>query len=140
MTMGSHQSSRMISDTWLTPPEIITALGEFDLDPCCPAIIPWPTAKTMLHKGSVPRDWFGRVWLNSPYSREAVKWLRKLADHGNGIGLIFARTETTYFVNQIWNRADAILFLHGRIHFMDVSISWTPAVKKRTPMREPHRA
>ena len=30
MTMGSHQSARMQSDVWLTPPEIIrAALREF---------------------------------------------------------------------------------------------------------------
>ena len=32
-------------DEWLTPPEIIQALGHFDLDPCSPIDRPWPTAK-----------------------------------------------------------------------------------------------
>jgi hypothetical protein len=30
---------------WLTPPEIITSLGMFDLDPCTPSVRPWDTAK-----------------------------------------------------------------------------------------------
>lgn len=37
--MGSHQSAAMLKDEWLTPPEIIQALGgpeSFDLDPCAP--------------------------------------------------------------------------------------------------------
>jgi len=34
------------TDVWLTPPAIIEALGEFDLDPCCPNNLPWATAKT----------------------------------------------------------------------------------------------
>jgi hypothetical protein len=34
-TMGSHQSSRMISGTWLTPPAILAALGwNVTLDRC----------------------------------------------------------------------------------------------------------
>jgi hypothetical protein len=32
-------------DEWLTPPEIIKSLGEFDLDPCSPINRPWDTAK-----------------------------------------------------------------------------------------------
>ena len=30
---------------WLTPIEIINALGEFDLDPCSPIVRKWDTAK-----------------------------------------------------------------------------------------------
>lgn len=48
--IGGHQSAKMKSDTWLTPPEIIKALGIFDLDPCCPENMPWPTANIMLTK------------------------------------------------------------------------------------------
>ena len=32
---GVHSHS-MGKDEWLTPPEIIYSLGEFDLDPCSP--------------------------------------------------------------------------------------------------------
>lgn len=120
MPMGSHQSARMISDVWLTPPEILGALGRFDLDPCAaPEPRPWPTADRhiALPDDGLAAPWAGRVWLNPPYSREAAKWLAKLADHGNGIALVFARTETAWFVDSAWRRADAILFLHGRVHF-----------------------
>lgn len=118
--MGGHQSAAMKTDTWLTPPEIIRALGPFDLDPCAaPDPKPWPTAGTHYTRpvDGLAESWFGRVWLNPPYSREAVKWLRKLADHGTGTALVFARTETSWFVETVWNRAAAVLFLHGRLHF-----------------------
>lgn len=36
MSLSSHQSARMKNDEWLTPPEIVRALGPFDLDPCSP--------------------------------------------------------------------------------------------------------
>lgn len=119
--MGSHQSARAKTTTWLTPPEIVDALGAFDLDPCAaPSPRPWPTAKRHIE---LPRDGLGvdwgqaRVWLNPPYSYEAWKWLDKLADHGRGTALIFARTETAGFVATVWSRATAVLFLHGRLHF-----------------------
>ena len=38
--IGGHQSARMKTDEWLTPPSIIRSLGEFDLDPCAPLNTP----------------------------------------------------------------------------------------------------
>lgn len=31
--------------------------------------------------------------------------------------MIFARTETRMFFRQVWNRADAVFFFEGRLHF-----------------------
>jgi hypothetical protein len=110
----------MISDTWLTPPEIITELGPFDLDPCAaPEPRPWPTATRHITRpdDGLSTEWAGRVWLNPPYSSEAGAWLARLAEHGNGTALVFARTETSWFVEAVWQRASAALFLHGRIYF-----------------------
>ena len=117
--MGTHQSASMLKDEWLTPPEIIEALGEFNLDPCSPIHRPWSTAKyhyTIDHDGLL-QPWKGRVWLNPPYGLLAAKWLERLAYHGNGIALIFARTETKMFFEQVWNKADALLFIKGRLYF-----------------------
>ena len=117
--MGTHQSAKMESDIWLTPPEILNQLGEFDLDPCTPVVRPWNTAKehyNLTHDG-LSQLWFGFVWMNPPYGRETHKWMNKLADHGNGIALIFARTETEMFVETVWNRASSVLFIHGRLYF-----------------------
>lgn len=119
MGLSSHQSARMKNDEWLTPPEIVKALGEFDLDPCSPVVRPWETAAkhyTREDDGLV-QPWQGRVWLNPPFGREAVKWLRKLVRHGDGIALVPARTETAMFDECVWGRADAICFMRGRPHF-----------------------
>lgn len=122
MSLSSHQSARMKSDEWLTPPEILNALGRFDLDPCAPLTRPWDTAAehfSVLDDG-LNREWGGRIWLNPPFGREAVKWLRKLARHGDGIALIPARTETKMFYETVWGQADAVCFLKGRPHFHHV--------------------
>jgi hypothetical protein len=119
MGLSSHQSARMKNDEWLTPPEIIKALGSFSLDPCAPVSPPWSTAAIHYNKDDdgLSLPWAGRVWLNPPFGREAVHWLRKMVKHGNGVALIAARTETAAFFECVWNAADAILFLEGRPHF-----------------------
>ena len=58
------------------------------------------------------------MWCNPPYGRETWAWLEKLAKHPDGgIALIFARTETAGFVSEVWEKASAVMFLHGRLHF-----------------------
>lgn len=120
--MGAHQNPVMAKDEWLTPPFIIDALGQFDLDPCSPINRPWDTAVNHLtiQDNGLESEWFGRVWCNPPYGLEAAKWLNKLADHGSGIALVFARTETRMFFNEIWPKAHAVLFLEGRLYFHHV--------------------
>lgn len=120
--IGGHQSAAMRTDEWLTPPDILSKLGEFDLDPCSPINRPWPTAKnhfTVMDNG-LCKEWFGRVWMNSPYGREIGRWLNKLSFHGNGVAMLFARTETSFFFSYIWDKADSIFFLKGRPRFYTV--------------------
>lgn len=121
--MGGHHSANALKDEWLTPPSVLRALGPFDLDPCAPIRRPWPTAAdhyTILDDG-LTAPWHGRVWCNPPYGLEAAKWLARMAAHGNGIALIFGRTETDMFFTHVWPRADGVLFLRGRLHFHHVN-------------------
>lgn len=117
--MGSHQSARMETDVWLTPPSIVEALGPFDLDPCSPLNRPWDTAAQhyTIEDDGLAHDWAGRVWMNPPYGKQAATWLQRLALHGDGIALIFARTETRMFFDWVWPYASALLFIEGRLHF-----------------------
>jgi hypothetical protein len=112
----------MGSDEWLTPPEILEALGAFDLDPCAPVVRPWPMAAQhfTIEDDGLLKPWSGRVWLNPPYGAEVGRWLQRLGDHGDGIALIFARTEAEAFFAQVWHRADAVLFIRGRLTFYTV--------------------
>lgn len=120
MGIGSHQLPVMSTDTWLTPPHLVGVLGEFDLDPCAaPTPRPWPTATTHL---CLPDDglalvWHGRVWLNPPYSRNVHAWMSRMAAHGHGTALVFARTETAWFQDTVCAAATAVLFLAERLHF-----------------------
>lgn len=118
--MKQHQRTIGLNDEWLTPPELQQALGKFDLDPCSPIERPWPTAHAHLtiEDDGLSHQWTGRVWLNPPFSRrERPLWMRKMAEHGNGIMLVPAATETAAFDEWVWKRADAVCFVKGRPHF-----------------------
>ena len=111
------------SDEYLTPPEIVGALGVFDLDPCAPHVRPWDTAR--VHYSHVDdglnREWFGRVWLNPPYLTGLGLWMKRMSEHGNGIAFLFVKTDTRIFHSYVWTQADALLFLRGRVGFHKVS-------------------
>lgn len=111
------------TDEWLTPREIHDALGgadSFDLDPSSPVVRPWSTARhhyTVEDNGLLLR-WFGRVFLNPPYGRSIGAWLGRMAGHGRGVALIFARTDTEAFHRHVWEASAGLLFLEGRLDFL----------------------
>lgn len=131
--MKHHQRTRGKSDQWGTPPEIVDALGKFDLDPCA---MPKPGRQFARINFAAPHldgfvvGWDSqamrqanfyqkvRVWCNPPFNRyERPKWMKKMSEHGNGIMLIPAATETAAFFSYVWQKADAVCFLNGRPHF-----------------------
>lgn len=114
------ERSACATDEWYTPKEIIEALGTFDLDPCAPVFPLWQTATLMFDKNTdgLKQDWKGRVWLNPPYSRPLIElFVRKLAEHGNGIALLFNRCDSKMFQDVIFKKATGIKFLRERIRF-----------------------
>lgn len=106
------------TDIWLTPLALVRSLGTFDLDPCA-----FPGHKTATRLFTLPEtdglleDWCGRVWLNPPYGAECGKWVHRLASHGNGTALVFARLETVWFQSAV-KKASAVFFPKGRISFL----------------------
>lgn len=120
--LGTNESNSGGSDEWLTPPHIIDALGEFDLDPCAPIRRPWPTAAKhyTIEDDGLRQKWVGRVWCNPPYAH-AGKWLQRMAEHDQGTALVFARTETRAWQEHVWPHASAILFIKGRLRFCYLS-------------------
>lgn len=123
MGMSDHTNPVMLKDEWLTPPDLLKNLGWFDLDPCAPIKRPWDTAQNhfTIEDDGLNQPWKGRVWCNPPYGKEAGKWLARMAEHENGLALIFARTETKTFFSEVWNKAAALLFIEGRLHFHHVN-------------------
>jgi hypothetical protein len=107
------------TNVWLTPPDILEALGPFDLDPCAaPQPRPWPTARNhyVAEDDGLTQPWEGFVWLNPPYGPHVGRWLDRMAQHGSGIALVFARTETIWFQRSVCHAA-GVLFPAKRIRF-----------------------
>lgn len=119
--MIAHESTTCKSVEWYTPEWIFKALGlAFDLDPSSPhdmeTAVPATTKFTVFDDG-LSKEWFGRVWLNPPYSKWTKNWMRRMSAHGNGIALCFSRTDAEWFHETV-STADAVLFLKGRIEFV----------------------
>jgi hypothetical protein len=107
--MSGHQRSRGVTDEWYTPP-----------DPCAPrGGVPWiPASRSLsIDDNGLLAPWSGRVWLNPPYGAQTGLWLGKMAEHGNGVALVFARTDTAWF-QTCAPRAAAVCFIAGRIRFL----------------------
>lgn len=116
----SFERSAKASDEWYTPKYIIESLGQFDLDPCAPLNPLWETASTMYNKNDngLEKKWEGRVWLNPPYSRPLIElFLKKMAEHNNGIALLFNRLDSVMMQDVVLKNATAMKFLRKRIKF-----------------------
>ena len=60
----------------------------------------------------------GRIWLNPPYSKPLIwQFVEKLAEHGNGIALLFNRCDSNKFQDIIFTKATGMMFLRNRIKF-----------------------
>lgn len=112
------------TDLWATPQDFFDKLNEefhFNLDPCAlPSNAKCSTYFTPIQNGLI-QDWSGfRVFCNPPYGKEIKKWVKKCYDEAQKgtliVLLIPARTDTTYFHNFIYHKAE-IRFIKGRLRF-----------------------
>lgn len=118
---GEARESKQKSVEWYTPAWVFDALGlQFDLDPASPhdfeTAVPATTKFTVFDDG-LKKAWFGRVFLNPPYGKETGFWIRRMIDHGNGIALVFSRTDASWFQDAM-RSSTAVLFVGGRIEFI----------------------
>lgn len=115
MGIGNHEKpNKGKTDVWLTPLEIVRSLGEFDLDPCGQE--DHATAAYIYPDKGLDRQWFGRVWLNPPYS-EIDLWVDKWIEHGRGVGLFFARMDTAW-CHRLYRVCSSMAFPRKRITFL----------------------
>lgn len=113
--------SKHKSAEWYTPKWVFDELGtEFDLDPSSPhdmeSMVPAKTKYTVFDDG-LKKPWFGKVWLNPPYSNETKIWMDRMIEHNDGIALVFSRTDAKWCQNAM-KACSAMLFVSGRIDFI----------------------
>lgn len=116
-------AAAMTSDRedWETPQALFDKLDakyHFTLDPCAtPENAKCKRFYTKEENG-LTKSWAGEiVFCNPPYSRKIGEWVKKAAEEeADVVMLIPARTDTSWFHNYIYNKAE-ITFLRGRLKF-----------------------
>ncbi|MBR8679389.1 DNA N-6-adenine-methyltransferase [Lactococcus lactis] len=115
------------TDLWSTPWNFFENLNDefhFTLDPCSTH----ENAKCYKHftieEDGLLQDWGNEVvFCNPPYGRQIKDWVKKSyeesqKDNTTVVMLIPARTDTIYFHEYIYHRAE-IRFIKGRLKFGD---------------------
>lgn len=119
-TPVSHKGS---TTEWYTPPEIFEAMGvRFVLDPASPVGgLPWVPAMVHYDKeiDGLTQPWFGLVWLNPPFGREVGAWMRRMAEHGDGVALVAARLNTKWWHESVVPHATGFCMLLKRPYFIN---------------------
>ena len=113
------------TDLWSTPNDLFDKLNDefhFTLDPCSTH----ENAKCYKHfteeENGLLQDWGNEVvFCNPPYGRQIKYWVKKAyeesqKDNTNIVMLIPARTDTIYFHEYIYHKAE-IRFIKGRLKF-----------------------
>lgn len=111
---------------WETPKKLFDELDQefnFDLD----VASTHENAKCTRHftedENGLNQEWRGNVFCNPPYGKEIGLWVKKAYEESiENIGgvivlLIPARTDTRYWHDYIFNKANEIRFVKGRLKF-----------------------
>ena len=110
------------SDEWSTPDYLFKDLDNefhFTLDPCASEENHKCDKYYTKEDNGLIQSWAGeRVFCNPPYGRQVKEWVRKAAtsDAEIVVLLIFARTDTQYFHDYIYHKAE-LRFIKGRVKF-----------------------
>lgn len=111
------------TDLWSTPEDYFNSIAKefkFEVDVCA---LP-ENAKCKKYFtpeiNGLYQTWSGVCWMNPPYGREIHRWIRKAYESAKEgavvVGLLPARTDTKWFHNYIYNKAE-IRFIQGRLRF-----------------------
>ena len=125
-TLGSRSKNE-----WYTPPQYISlaraVLGDIDTDPASSALAQETVkARQFFDKdqNGLRQPWYGRVWLNPPYSKELIgRFIGKLLGEWNSgrvescIALTHNYTDAIWFQDAI-SAANVVCFTQGRIRFL----------------------
>ena len=121
MKTGVHFSS--VTDEWPTPQafydECNAEFGPFDLDPCATAESAKCAKFYTESDDGLSKEWVGKVWMNPPYGRTIIKWMKKAYESSLSgaevVCLVPARTDTNW-----WHEYAAkgnVRFIRGRLKF-----------------------
>ena len=122
LTKGLFSST---TDLWATPQAFFDQLNaefHFTLDPCATPENAKCRKFFTIEDDGLRQSWGGYcVFCNPPYGRAIGQWVRKCYEESLKpdtvvVMLIPARTDTSYFHDYIYHKAE-LRFIRGRLHF-----------------------
>jgi phage N-6-adenine-methyltransferase len=114
------------SDQWATPWPLVrefeAEFGSFDLDPAAESHTAKAPRFYTIEDDGLGRPWFGRVWLNPPYSKPRPWLERAHAATSTGeanlvVALLPASIDTRWFHEAVLPHA-SLRFVRGRVRFL----------------------
>jgi phage N-6-adenine-methyltransferase len=115
------------SEEWPTPADFYESLhGEFGftLDPCATRVSAKCSRYFTKKQDGLAQDWGAhRVFCNPPYGRTMGAWAKKCFEASRRGALVVllahSRTDTRWFHDWVYGKADEIRFVRGRLRFGD---------------------
>ncbi|MDW5563931.1 MAG: DNA N-6-adenine-methyltransferase [Methanomassiliicoccus sp.] len=131
MALSENERAAMTSSKtpeWGTPWSLFWRLDEefsLNLDVCATPLNAKCSRYFTREDDGLAKEWAGRCWMNPPYGREIIKWIRKayessLKEAEIVVCLLPARVDTEWFHEWVWGKAE-VRFLRGRVRFIDES-------------------
>ena len=126
------------NNAWCTPRDFFDELNKefnFTLDPCCLPKSALCSKFFTPEEDGLVQSWDNEiVFCNPPYGREIGKWVKKASEATGGVVvmLIPSRTDTKYFHQYIYNKAE-IRFIKGRLKFVDMDYVGREEDRKMSP-------
>ena len=111
----------MANDELYTPKHIFDALKViFDLDVCAPKGGPLHTPAIEYfdeEADGLKSQWFGRVWMNPPFSLPRP-WVDKWLEHGDGIALLPLSGNSRWW-RKLWESDTGVLMIEPNTGFIN---------------------
>ena len=109
----------MANDELYTPKVIFDKLGlHFDLDVASSYnenIFTPATQRFTIEDDAFTQSWFGRVWMNPPYSKPSP-WVDRWLDHGNGVALLPLSGNSRWY-RKLWQSEASVVTLEPNTSF-----------------------
>jgi site-specific DNA-methyltransferase (adenine-specific) len=113
----SSNSIEYATPQWLF--DVLDKQFHFVLDPCATDKNAKCKQYYTVEDNGLVQDWVGPVFMNPPYGREIIHWVRKAYESNQlVVALLPARTDTIWFHDWVYYKAE-LEFIKGRLHFND---------------------
>ncbi len=124
MEHNVHFSSQ--TPEWETPADLFAELNDifhFDLDACATSENAKCPRYFTIEDDALTQEWKGTVWMNPPYGREIIKFMRKAYESSLSgatvVCLVPSRTDTEWWHR--YARRGQIAYIRGRLKFGDAT-------------------